>query len=342
VTVRGPAPTATAPQGEPTPPAADALGAHIAALQEHLSTDPNDADAWATLGLDYVQEAKNTANPQYYPKADGALATSLRLQPTANAPGLAGTAALRAAQHRFAEARDLARQALAVEPYNSTIYGILADALTQLGRYDEARAAVQHMLDLRPGTPAFTRAEYVYELSGQVDGARDLMNQALEAATAPADGAELAAAITLTVDGGALPLQVVRAAYVQVPGAAALPVGRLECRLTAPADLSRPATVELADPFDSAGIGGWHEITAVGDGVTLQGSPVPAASISDTLRTYPNDLLSSPLDVRTTRIVTAPGAGASTYGPVAAVPGADVVLRALNEVSKRFNARRHA
>ena len=178
--------TAPAP-ADPTPPATDALGAQIAALQDQLRTTPDNAEAWATLGLDYVQEAKNTVNPQYYPKADGALATSLRLQSTGNATGLAGTAALRAAQHRFTEALDLARQAQTLAPRNSTIYGIVADALTQLGRYDEARTAVQQMLDLHPGTPAFTRAEYVYELSGDVDGARDLMNQALEAASSPAD-----------------------------------------------------------------------------------------------------------------------------------------------------------
>lgn len=178
---------APAPPAEPAPSTADPLGAQIATLQEHLRSNPHDADAWATLGLEYVQQARNTVNPMYYPKADGALGTSLRLQPTGNAAGLTGTAALRAAQHRFAEALDLARQASTLEPDDSTPYGVAADALTQLGRYDEARAAVQQMLDLRPGTPAFTRAAYVYELTGDVAAARDLMNQALDAAGSPAD-----------------------------------------------------------------------------------------------------------------------------------------------------------
>lgn len=169
------------------PSTADPLGAEIAALQAQLRITPDKADSWAQLGLEYVQEAKNTVNPLYYPKADGALATSLRLQPTDNAAGLAGTAALRAAQHRFTDALALARQALASDPQSATIYGVIADALTQLGRYDEARVAVQHMLDLRPGTPSFTRAEYVYELAGQVDQARDVLGQALDAASSPAD-----------------------------------------------------------------------------------------------------------------------------------------------------------
>ena len=149
--------------------------------------------------------------------------------------------------------------------------------------------------------------------------------------------ADLAATATVTVGTARATLHVDGAGYAQAPGAAGLPVGRLECRLTGPADLSRAATVELTDTFDSAGIGGWHEITAVGSGTTLQGSPVPAASISDALRHYPSDLLSSPLDVRTARIATVPGPGVSSYGPIAALPGADAVLRGLDDLSRQFN-----
>jgi len=175
--------------GSAGPSTADPLDADIAGIQAQLKLTPNNADSWATLGLDYVQEAKNTVNPLYYPKAEGALARSLQIQPTGNAAALDGTAALRAAQHRFTEALTLAQQAQALEPQNSSIYGTLADAYTQLGRYDEARAAVQTMLNLHPGTPAYTRASYVYELAGQVDQARSLLNQALTDATMPSDRA---------------------------------------------------------------------------------------------------------------------------------------------------------
>jgi len=163
------------------------LGAQIAGVQAQLKITPNNAESWAALGGLYVQEAKNTVNPLYYPKAEGALDRSLAINHRDNAAGLEGLAALRAAQHRFTEALDLTQQALVLDQQSSTIYGTLADALTQLGRYDEARAAVQHMLDLHPGTPAFTRGEYVYELAGQVDSARDLLNQALTAASSPVD-----------------------------------------------------------------------------------------------------------------------------------------------------------
>jgi len=157
------------------------------------------------------------------------------------------------------------------------------------------------------------------------------------AAYADAQCRTLAATVVLTVGTDRAPLSVTTATYGQLPGAAGLQVGRLECHLSAPAALSRPSTVAVDDEFDSAGIGGWHEITATGNGVTLRNSPVPAASISDQLRRYPNDLLSSPLDVRTAQIATTPGAGTSTYAIVAGVPGADVVIRALNDLSTAFN-----
>src|SRR3954470_21418852 len=48
----------------------------IASLQERLKVLPSDASSWATLGLAYVQEGRVTADPSYYPKADGALRRS--------------------------------------------------------------------------------------------------------------------------------------------------------------------------------------------------------------------------------------------------------------------------
>jgi hypothetical protein len=61
------------------------------------------------------------------------------------------------------------------------IYGFLTDANVELGNYKEAEEAAQRMLDLRPGNlPGVTRAAYLRELFGDVDGALELMNMALQ------------------------------------------------------------------------------------------------------------------------------------------------------------------
>src|SRR5690349_11869178 len=66
-----------APPGAPA--ARGDLGASLVALQTRLREQPNDSGAWASLGLAYVEQAKATVDPSYYPKADGALRRSLKL-----------------------------------------------------------------------------------------------------------------------------------------------------------------------------------------------------------------------------------------------------------------------
>ncbi|GAA3452646.1 tetratricopeptide repeat protein [Dactylosporangium matsuzakiense] len=162
------------------------LPAAIAAYQDRLRKVPGDWTTWAALGSAYLEQARATADPSYYPKASGALDKSLEVRP-GNTLALAGLGALANARHDFAAARGLARQALAADPYSGTAYGVLADAATQLGLAVEATDAVQHMLDLQPGLTSYSRASYDLEQHGRRTEAIDLMRRALAAATEPAD-----------------------------------------------------------------------------------------------------------------------------------------------------------
>jgi ABC-type nickel/cobalt efflux system permease component RcnA len=131
---------------------------------------------------------------------------------------------------------------------------------------------------------------------------------------------DLAAAVRLTVDAVAV-AWVVRSSDAELlPGAAGLPTLRLSCTLTADADLSRASTVSFSDDYLADRIG-WREITADGSGVRLRDSPVPTESVSDALRVYPDDLLSSPLDVRSFEVATEPGANTDGGAPVSARSG---------------------
>lgn len=113
-----------------------------------------------------------------------------------------------------------------------------------------------------------------------------------------------------------LHLKVMAANYRLVRGQAGLDTGRLECRLSAPADLGATGTLELTTGVDPSHIG-WHEITAQGDGTRIGSSDVPATSISNELRKYPADLLSNPPDTRHARVTLGNGPGAAA----ANVPG---------------------
>lgn len=136
-----------------------------------------------------MEQARLTADSSYYPKAEEALHTALTLHPDENADALTALGALANARHRFAEARDLAGQAIASAPFHWQAYAVLADARTQLGDDLGATEAVQQLLDRRPGTASFTRAAYDLEQHGRTDDARNALQQALDGAFDPADKA---------------------------------------------------------------------------------------------------------------------------------------------------------
>ncbi len=159
------------------------LSAAIVALQTRLRQQPNDASAWASLGLGYVEQAKATVDPTYYPKAEGALRRSLKLDTKDNFAAPAGMAALAAARHDFAGARRWAERGLTVNPANATLYGALADAATQLGDYPASMTAIQRMLDISPDADALSRASYSWELRGDLEQARSLMQRALDSSS---------------------------------------------------------------------------------------------------------------------------------------------------------------
>ena len=122
-----------------------------------------------------------------------------------------------------------------------------------------------------------------------------------------ADGSEM------TIGGRRTPIVVDAAQAVFGPGSADLPVLRIDCR-------GRAASAELGadDPtavtFRSTVFGdriGWREVVAKGDGMRLVRSTVPAESVSSALSSYPEDQLSSPLDVRSARLSVVPGGAAA-------------------------------
>lgn len=161
----------------------------IAALREDLRRLPDNPVGWAQLGMAYVQQGRTTADPAIYTKAESALRRSLKVQPRDNYQAETGMGALAAARHDFATALTWGRRAAATNPSNAAAQGVLADAYTQLGRYEESYRAVQRMTDLRPDTSSLARASYTWELRGDIPRARALMQRALNDAASPSDQA---------------------------------------------------------------------------------------------------------------------------------------------------------
>ncbi len=117
--------------------------------------------------------------------------------------------------------------------------------------------------------------------------------------------------LSLTIGGEELPLDLRRGSAEFVPGEAGLPTLRVEADLAA--ELPRGwegesgvyANGNLEDRL------GWREIVVRGGpGVVVENSSVPQRSVSDELRVYPEDMLSTPLDRREAAFALAPGDGA--------------------------------
>jgi tetratricopeptide (TPR) repeat protein len=181
----GSAPPATAS----TASTLDPVAKDIVTQQTRLKTVPGDWTAWAGLAADYVQEARITADPTYYPKADGAVAKSLQIEPTANFLALTVKATIAAARHDFAGALKLSDASLAIDPYSAVTYGVRGDALDELGRYDEALASFEKMDHLSPSLSSYSRLSYAYELRGNLRLARSDLVLAINDASSPSDSA---------------------------------------------------------------------------------------------------------------------------------------------------------
>ena len=173
---------------------------------------------------------------------------------------------------------------------------------------------------------------------GSVDTDGDgVVSTAEAAAFAAARCTAVVRAERLAVDGTVASWQLTASSFTYRPGAAGLQTSRLVCDLRAGVDLRQRRTVAFSDSYLHDRIG-WHEITAVANGVHLDGSPVPQHSVSHELLRYPNALLSSPLDVREAQIQVLPGTGTSTLSAdIAKVPGAGPIARGLDWLNRVFD-----
>ena len=124
----------------------------------------------------------------------------------------------------------------------------------------------------------------------------------------------LAAGLDVTLDRRTVALTPEGAAAQLLAGQGGLQTLRFEGTFAAPA----PRQGQLAyRDGNFAGRIGWQEVTAVGaEGAVLEGSSVPTESVSDELRSYPQDLLSSPLAVTSMTASFVPGQSGPAPAPI--------------------------
>jgi tetratricopeptide (TPR) repeat protein len=152
----------------------------VARLQVQLRNRP-DARGYGLLGLAFQQRARETGDPSHYPRSERALRRALQLDPR-NVQAVSGLGSLALARHRFGEALALALRAQRLAPDAAFNFGVIGDALIELGRYEDAFRAFDRMASLKPGLASYSRISYARELLGRHDASVAAMQLAVDAA----------------------------------------------------------------------------------------------------------------------------------------------------------------
>lgn len=187
----GPSERARAAVGMGAPVASVDLSALVADREKWLGGHPDDDASWAVLGSAYLEQARRTAHPGWYPKAENALKRSLEVRPAekGNFDAMTGMGTLANARRDFGTGKRWGELVRAQAPKRWTAYPVLVDAYTGLGDYKAAERAMERLVELRPGLAAFMKASQVYRDRGWREDATLSMEHAGGAAKAPVEKA---------------------------------------------------------------------------------------------------------------------------------------------------------
>ena len=153
----------------------------ITRVQEQARGGTHARQALERLGYLYISRARVSNDPGDYKLAEAA-AECLDSRYPAEAAALLLRGHVLHQLHRFREAEQIAR-ALVAKRTMPLDYGLLGDALMEQGRLPEAAESYQKMIDLKPFFQSYTRAAHMRWLKGDLDGAIEVMRQAIASAS---------------------------------------------------------------------------------------------------------------------------------------------------------------
>jgi tetratricopeptide (TPR) repeat protein len=158
----------------------------IAILQRAVREGVGGADGYASLGDVYLQKARENGDPSFYSRAERSFDAALR-RDARNFDAVLGTGTLAGLRHDFREQLRLGVEAHRLMPGLVAPYPVIADAQIELGRYEAAERTLQRLIDLKPNLTSYSRVSYYRELTGDLDGAVELMRLAVSAGAGVAE-----------------------------------------------------------------------------------------------------------------------------------------------------------
>jgi tetratricopeptide (TPR) repeat protein len=152
----------------------------IALAETAIRERPSDPRGHVALGSALAQKVRETGDTALFARADRAYRKALRIAPR-DAGAVLGLAANANSQHDFSGGLRLAERAAKLAPGALAPLAVRTDSLIELGRYDDAGAALQRLVDLKPALSSYTRVSYWRELHGNLDGAVAAVRAAIAA-----------------------------------------------------------------------------------------------------------------------------------------------------------------
>jgi tetratricopeptide (TPR) repeat protein len=163
-----------------------AIQKNVSELNKKIKANPNDIKSLNTLVSIYLQEARITGNYSYYNKAAQHYIDMVLEKDPVNFEALSFKTTIQLSKHQFAEALQTATELKTKYPYNAYVYGMLVDANVELGNYEASVEAADKMISLRPDIRSYSRIAYLREIHGDINGAIEAMQMAVNAG-APGD-----------------------------------------------------------------------------------------------------------------------------------------------------------
>lgn len=150
-----------------------------------IEKKPDSPLGFNQLAVVYINQARRSGDFSLNVKAESAVNRALEIAPV-DVPSRKLQASLNLTFHRFNEALELGKKLQAELPKDAFVYGVLTDANVELGNYDDAVAAAQQMVDLRPNSSSYARVAHLRSLYGDMKGAVEMFKTAARTAD-PAD-----------------------------------------------------------------------------------------------------------------------------------------------------------
>lgn len=150
-----------------------------------LKTDPKNNEAKLVLAQLFIKEARVTGeHGHYYPAAlkmvDQVLSDTT-VDKNTKFLALMHKAGVQLSLHEFADALVTGEKAIALNPRNAQIHGVLVDCYVELGDYKKAIEVADRMVAMKPDLRSYSRISYLREIHGDIPGAIDALTLAVEA-----------------------------------------------------------------------------------------------------------------------------------------------------------------